>query len=289
MLRCYRGKGIAALVGVVLLLWTFGLGYYVAALNYPDEQRHQSYRYAADQPLDIDPAAASVPGTKPLEYREPCHNPKGRDESDLCAQWNAANAARDNAFWAKWGVWITGIGIIGLLITIVQGRMALERAHDANEIARESSERQLRAYIMIEPQGVNVPEDGLMRVPMDIINNGQTPAYNLEIAGDFLIVDGDPRQFDPAIHGRLGDDTASTDGILGPGSNRFSYAYMEAELCAPFWGGICDKNAAIIHYGYLKYRDVFGKERKTNFAFYHWGEELSDVESKRCRFGNSAT
>jgi hypothetical protein len=88
---------------------------------------------------------------------------------------------------------------------------------------------------------------------------------------------------------RTTDAVALTDSMLGPKANRFTYAYLEANLCEPFKDRIAQKKAAIIHYGFVRYRDAFGDQRQTNFAFYHWGEHLSDVESKRCRFGNDAS
>ena len=100
---------------------------------------------------------------------------------------------------------------------------------------------------------------------------------------------GDPREFDSSVNGRLGNDTAKTTSMLGPHTNRFTYTYLEADVCKPFLERIRKKEAAIIHYGFFRYKDAFRERRQTNFAFYHWGEELSDAESKRCRFGNDAT
>jgi hypothetical protein len=168
-------------------------------------------------------------------------------------------------------------------------RRAASAANESNNVARETMRRQLRAYVTLEPGGINEAQEALCRAPINIINNGQTPAYRLELNGDFVIFEGDPRQFDPAKHGRLGDETAATDAVLGPRSNRFTYAYLEANRCEPFWGKIAAKQAAIVHYGLLSYQDVFGETHHTAFAFYHWGDDLSDLKSKRCRFGNNAT
>jgi hypothetical protein len=253
-----------------------------------------------------------------------CYKSKNHDSADLCAQWRAALAAEKAAERALWNNWISAIAaflsLASIILVVLALRQtdrslhiaqkdratatrraiasaedtarALENAKTQIAVTEDTAKRQLRAYIAIEPHGIHEPNDGFMPVAINIINNGQTPAYNLELAGDFLIIDGDPRQFDPAKHGRLADanpPTAATDGMLGPRSNRFSYSYLESDLCMPLWNEICSKEAAIIHYGYLKYLDAFDEEHVTCFAFYHWGEELSDAESKRCRFGNSAT
>ena len=212
----------------------------------------------------------------------PCGQGQYGSSADLCAQWKAADAAADSAWWA----WAGGIIGLGSLVGIFA---AIGLAFHSNWIARDTAKRQLRAYISIEPGGINESKDGLHSVPFNIINNGQTPAYEMEHGGDFVVTTGNPLEFDPSVDGRLNGQTAVTDQSLGPNSNRFSYAYLEAELCVPFLAKIDKKEAAIIHYGYVTYKDAFGDRHRTSFAFYHWGEELSDLESKRCRFGNDAT
>ena len=270
---------LTALAGLAALFVAFGTGLYVASLNYPHEQLHQPYLYFAEKTGQV---AADKANSKLLQYRTPCHQPEGQGESELCAQWKAADAAADSAWWAAVGSFA---GAISTALVIV----ALYFAFKSNWIARDTAKRQLRAYISIEPGGINEAQNGLSRVPFNIINNGQTPAYELEHGGDFVVIEGNPMEFDPSLDGRLDGQTAVTDQSLGPNSNRFSYAYLEAALCAPFLAQIDKKEAAIIHYGYVTYKDAFGERHRTSFAFYHWGEVLSDLESKRCRFGNDAT
>lgn len=154
---------------------------------------------------------------------------------------------------------------------------------------RRSNEKQLRAYVFVDPGGVNEAQGGMFRLPYKIKNTGQTPAYDLSVFGDVVVIEGDPRDFDPAKHGRLGKAEASTDISLGSGDLIWNYAVQPVELIAERMESIQDKTAAIIHYGFVEYRDAFGKKQRTHFAYYHWGDHLSDVESKRCRFGNSAT
>ena len=214
----------------------------------------------------------------------PCGERQYGSSADLCAQWKAADAASDSAWWA----WAAGIaGIVSTLGVVA----ALAIGWHSNWIVRDSAKRQLRAYLSIEPAGINAANGGLHRVPINLVNSGQTPANNLTHAGDFLIIEGDPRQFNPAVSGRITEETevADSDNSLGAGANRYTYASLEAELCKTFLDKIHRREAAIVHYGYVAYRDVFGSEHRTSFAFYHWGEELSDLESKRCRYGNDAT
>jgi hypothetical protein len=218
----------------------------------------------------------------PTRQDNGCPNGRPNRTSEICAAWSAADAAVESAHWTQVGIWVSGISGVFVLI-------ALAFAFEANQIARRTAKRQLRAYVSVEPGGISKPEKGLHSAPLNLINSGQTPAYNMELGGDFIIMEGDPRNFDPKVHGRLTGAAATTDATLGANTNRFTYAYLEEELCKPLWEKIKNKEAAIIHYGFLRYTDAFKTGRQTNFAFYHWGEVLSDVESKRCRFGNDST
>jgi hypothetical protein len=202
---------------------------------------------------------------------------KGIDnrKSDLCAQWKAADAATSAAEYALSTLIISAIGTVLLIWTLRE--------------TRQTGRRELRAYITVDPGGVNEAVDGINRLPYNLTNCGQTPAHNLSIFGDIVVVEGNPRNFNPTTDGRLGDADASTDIVLGPNRNQWSYAYQSHDLFLPYLDKIETKQAAIVHYGFVEYRDVFRKIHRTYFAFYHWGEELSDDESKRCRFGNNAT
>ena len=67
------------------------------------------------------------------------------------------------------------------------------------------------------------------------------------------------------------------------------FNYLREAFIQPYSAEVASKDRAILHFGYVTYEDVFGDTHQTNFAFYHWGEELSDLTALRCRLGNSAT
>jgi hypothetical protein len=277
------GRRIAVILGALL-----SLAAYQADAKGGGEQGATNNTVAAS--LQNISASHRQPTKRPQSTEEDetkCGPEQYGSHADLCAQWKAADAATDSAWWA----WVSGLVGFGSLIGVL---VALGIALHSNWIARDTARRQLRAYLTVEPGGVCQPEDGLHPVPIDLINNGQTPAYDLEHGGDFLVITGDPRQFDPDADGRLAqlnpaDCVAQTDAVLGPNTNRFTYAYIEEKMITKAnWAKIHAKEAAIIHYGFFRYKDVFGERHQTNFAFYHWGQDLSDVYSKRCRFGNDA-
>lgn len=153
------------------------------------EQQYPPYRYAADKPQEIDPVLVGQADNKALLYRTPCDDPKGQTESDLCAQWRAANAAEDSAFWTEWGFWIASVGSTLLLWQIILTRKAVEDTsqatetmREANQIAREIGQAQIRAYPIVSEITVEYNDaNQALVVGWKISNNGSTPAISCEI------------------------------------------------------------------------------------------------------------
>lgn len=79
-------------------------------------------------------AAPPVQTVKPVEspkLERPCESGNDDRESDLCAQWKAADAARDAADWTRWGAIIGIIGTVGLLWTLFYTARGTRAAIDA--------------------------------------------------------------------------------------------------------------------------------------------------------------
>jgi hypothetical protein len=202
-----------------------------------------------------------------------------RAEADLAAQKSMA----DFAFWAlALGIGQVILGVLGYFALI----QTLEQNEDTFIHAREATEKQLRAYITVEPGGVNAPSEGKLRAPLDIKNCGATPALRIMVFSKFAVVT-DPVNFDPGRGEGLVAEAG--DASLGPNTNRFIFPYVLESFVKKHWPDIADRKKALVHFGYVYYNDVFEAGRRTNFAFYYWGDELSDVEAKRCRLGNDAT
>ncbi len=250
-----------------------------------------------------------------------CYQADNHDAADLCAQWRAALAAEKAAEAARLGNYIGAVaallslGSIALVVmALKQTEKSLRLAHRdratatrravaaageaaaALAIAREqvaisddTAKRQLRAYITVEPCGINQAEKGLHRVPLLLENQGATPAKNVMVFGYFAIVGNfHPREFNPSDLNVTLTATPS-DGVIGPKAPRYVYAFMPSEIAKPYLLEIDAEQVAIVHFGFVSYDDDFGQPRETHFAFYHWGEELSDVASKRCAMGNYST
>jgi hypothetical protein len=126
---------IAAFGGLIILM-SFGVGLYVSALSYPKPNRYQSYGNARE---DKDGSFAPVKGAGAVQKQRPCENPESRDESDLCAQWRASEAAEESALWARVGFFAGLFGLIGLWWQVVLTRRAVEDTSDATEAMREAN------------------------------------------------------------------------------------------------------------------------------------------------------
>jgi hypothetical protein len=105
------------------------------------QERYPSYDDTSGQAEATPPAGAKRVGAP--RYKTPCQQSQGHDESDLCAQWRAANAAKQAAKWALFQFLLSIFGVIGLVITLWYNKRAIE-------IALEGGEDTERALVIAE-------------------------------------------------------------------------------------------------------------------------------------------
>lgn len=183
-------------VGAGLIL-AFIAGVSVTALDYRGDyqERYQSYADTPDNPKSA--LAASDLGSGAPKYKTPCQNPQGHDESDLCAQWRAANGAKQAASWALWQLFLSVFGLVGLGYTLWFNKRAIEIALEGGEdteralaiadrnataagqqvqIAQETAYLELRAYLSVESIPIISVTAGDFGGNLVIRNAGQTPA-----------------------------------------------------------------------------------------------------------------
>ncbi|MGW8202463.1 hypothetical protein ACWGM0_07935 [Sphingomonas bisphenolicum] len=249
MLRSYRSI-VAALVGWLIL---------VGAAQ-PPQGDNQTNQAAAAESLN------QATNTIAAAIRSTIHAPdkdmgciQGHDErsSDLCAQWKAADSARDAAEYAFWGLIVGVVGTGMLFITFAE--------------TRQVSRAQLRAYISIKPMGLKifqVDAGKQIEASLSIINGGQTPAYNVvwhgnivalskDMAVDFFDESNDapPPYKDPRptlinSADRIEADLESVDPIS-----------------LQDWGEVVAGTKNLYLYGTGEYKDVFQRKRYTRFCY----------------------
>lgn len=136
----------------------------------PSQQREQpAATQNTQQPAEI--IASAIRETViPRDKDEGCDEGDDRRESDLCAQWKAADAARDAANYA----------FIGLLVGIIGTALLFVTFSETRKIAR----REQRAYVRLKVAAGPADETltkGQFRIVAE--NYGTTPATNASATG----------------------------------------------------------------------------------------------------------
>lgn len=198
--------------------------------------------------------------------------PSGQDnrQSDLCAQWKAADSAAQSAKWALWTFIATVVGLLvgsgTLLAAWLAARWAKKAANfteagaiaaaDSVAEARRIGEAQVQAYVSIIGLRVKKLEYGL-EVQAISKNTGQSPAFVMQLIYDLHLSNGDkPRQISEE---RL---------AIGAG--------MEQDLNIMHFKTREPENAMIVVKVFLNFEDVFGKSHSQIEAFagpYKWQED----------------
>lgn len=183
----------------------------LSAAGKPDGQDGKTLPHQI-QPKEIDekaekarePLPSSTMNTNtPSRHDQPC--PTGRDDrdSDLCAQWKAADAAKSAAD-AAW--WIGGAGVLISALTLLtaiaaaayargasnhtkEGAIQAKRASDAAEEAlshsRKASQTDLRAWVNIKADLIDykrTKDFAHFDIEVSLLNLGKTPALNVGIS-----------------------------------------------------------------------------------------------------------
>jgi len=138
---------------------------------------------------------------------------------------------------------------------------------DAVTLARETSQRQLRAYVSVTGATItNFGSEQPVQAAVDIQNTGQTPAYKM--TGKTLIT---TREF--PISNPLPDmqvDNAAMD--LGPGAVFTLRIGTARPLTAQENATVRAGTLAIYVYGVIRYEDAFGVHHETAFRLCFRGD-----------------
>ena len=232
MLRSYRGIILA--LGLILA----GAGEPPQQTAAPEKQQAAENQPSPTPNIAIPPAEPQK-AVEPPEYFDPCSQAKDKSSSDLCAQWSAANAARNAADWAWWQMWLSGLGVLGLGVTLwfnfhalriakqeadetIEALAIAERNADAAtaqvKVAQDTAAAELRPYVYCGEAlcgdgsthrlGEDIPT---VTISIMAMNYGKTPAKNVKIVAEW-------RLFEPAgteIDHRKWDEVSVGD--LPPG------------------------------------------------------------------------
>lgn len=202
---------------------------------------------------------------------EPCTDGRENRQSDLCAQWKAADAAQSAAR-ASWlfglmGSIIGGITMTAAISAALYARDAAreaKRGSDAAEgglvHAQEVTSVQLRAYLFFRVKVINtLNTSNTMKLEYGLINTGQTPARNVRMFIKTSVVDPEP---DAKIFRHRINKRASS-GFIGAGTDNIHRRNIG--LTADEAESIRDGTKEFYLFGITKYEDVLGTTHETRF------------------------
>jgi hypothetical protein len=242
------------LVAVIISLAVVVVG---LSLSGPPYQNHQPPREQGgehSQANDSHPNSGSNTAALQIECDPNCsakRTDEHRDESRLA---RLINKTIDDPV----ALFTFFLGVATFLLVIV----VLGQVKDG----RESSERQLRAYVSVEGGIIGLIEVGRPIVwEVHCRNVGKTPANKVSIWGGVM-----PRLL--PYNGPFPPGNAVTRGTTGPSD--FIRTSGESDYIVEI-GFVADLNAgmaAVFIYGECTYVDAFGIDRVTQFRYVHGGE-----------------
>jgi hypothetical protein len=231
--------------------------------------------------LAYSPAFQACVSKPPREENQPRHPEKTTTILEAIGDVSALR-------WECTGVFIENnheeiVAVFTMILAIVTGTLwrsteRLVKGADAN------AERQMRAYITIHsaeatPIYNNVTSGGGRILTagyrpgceITMINNGQTPAYDLRIRGNTAFVEW---PIDETELETISIEKNSSRAILGPGGRKsLSNATDDTLpiLTDDDVAALIDGTHAFIAYGVITYRTIFGKDCFLHYRFFIGG------------------
>jgi len=207
--------------------------------------------------------------TKRPAVIDPCGPNQYNSNADLCAQWKAADAATNAAWWAAISAILSVVGLLG-----VAGAIFL--TIQSNRIARDTARRQLRAYlnvILTTPLDFKVGE--MFGATINLANKGQTPAYDVVIK---LYLGQRPLPLDQStlLHGPIHD--IESKATLASGEPMHSAIKFDDPITQQQFDRFHAGQIGYFAYGVATYKDIFDEAHSTYFRFLFVDGKFSTCE-----------
>jgi hypothetical protein len=285
MLRGYRGVIVAA----------FGWLTLVGAGQPPESAQKPENAIAANK---IDQAAETVASAIreaaiPPEKDGGCNQGQDQRESDLCAQWKAADAARDAAQYGFWTLLISAAGTVLLIWTLWE--------------TRANARRELRAYVSVKAvsTGIHVILGKSITFSQKAIavNGGSTPAYDFVSFGNIIVAQTEIAARHLAKPLPI-DKTALSGGFVIHAGDEAPITF-DRPVTIPIKAidAVLNGEASLFLYGTISYVDTFKIRRRTDYCQLlesdpfreSWLKSMADPNTeievmwKTARFHNTAT
>jgi hypothetical protein len=174
----YRMLGLA--LGGWLIAAT-GVADQPAGSGEPQQEQPSQPIQEASPPVPPTPILVIEP-VQPVLHEQPCKPGEDNRDSDLCAQWKAADATADAALWAMLGAIIGLISVIGIFITVwytrraaIAAAEAAKASIDAAECARDQYMLSSRIWVLWNETEANIANGNII-IGLRVTNFGLLPA-----------------------------------------------------------------------------------------------------------------
>jgi hypothetical protein len=159
-------------------------------------------------------------------------------------------------------------------------RIAAQAATDGLKLTRETTERQLRAYVCYKQARHEPPASGKhLTCFVEFQNSGSTPAYDVLACGTSIAVESvEGFQYPPP--------PASAFEV---GSQTTLCAVSDEPLTDATLAEIQAGRLTVVVYGLLTYRDTFNHPQQTPFRLSYQPDPRPDGRLWLCSHGNTAT
>lgn len=257
---------ILAIAGLILV----GAGEPPKSSEHAQNTETQKHTNKAANPA---PSPFAVEIVNTAEKDGGCKDRKDNRDSDLCAQWKAADAATNAAQYAFWTLLISAIGT-GLLVWTLWE-------------TRQSSRRELRAYVklVIPDTEVIITADTPVVIKLEMLNYGHTPALNCTFQHSCVIQSSDwqwPPSVSPVRAKNIGVTLHRDEPITSEIRSSF-------EINSKMISNVQDGHSTIFARAAYFYDDVFGKSHFSQMSFEITNVELGTKRIRVARIGNIST
>lgn len=217
----------------------------------------------------LEPSSPSEPSPKPLEAA--CEKGDEKRYSDLCAQWRAADAARESAFWTAASFWAAFFGLIVGAVTVSAAVAAALFARDAADHTKRSADAaeaalatENRAWLIWTKFNTLTTENGLapdgrnLGMAIGLVptfnNFGSSPAMRTEVAYSHRIVPFAENVAFPDLR----EEPANADlAIIAPGLSASAPPLM---LFGPTLERFLGRTNMVLLRGFIWYSDISSGE-----------------------------
>ncbi len=204
------------------------------------------------------------------------HSERDRIRPPIASEKTPEERTADYTCWLTAETFVLAISTVGLWVVTWRG--ARGQARDMKRslnIAESTAERQLRAYLVIEPDIFIDQESGpgaSFEARPVLVNAGQTPAYDVIANSRMRVL---PFPIGPEFTFPLDIPSDPSIRVLGPDQRtglicNLGYIATPEDLRSIKSRG----PVRLIAYGVVTYRDVFGKTHTTRYGFFfQWGSK----------------